>query len=164
MDRHKKLALNDPGRTMLLQDAFSAATSGAAKPLPKRRRAPFSLRLSEAERVRLADEARGAPLGAYIKAKVLGSALPVLAAGLRPDVVYQRFMYVVEDAQAEQRNAALLADYFLAHATERDTMRLEAPVPGVRHDPKPTIQIKPDNLAEQIDMAERALIAARLGL
>lgn len=41
-----------------------------------KRPAPFSLRLSEDERARLAVEAKGAPLGAYIKAKVLGSALP----------------------------------------------------------------------------------------
>lgn len=62
---------------MSLQQPFSAATSGEAFPFPKRRPAPFSLRLSEAERARLVDEAKGAPLGAYIKAKLLGSALPV---------------------------------------------------------------------------------------
>lgn len=43
----------------------------------KRRFPPFSLRLSAEERIRLVDEAAGAPLGSYIKAKVLGSALPV---------------------------------------------------------------------------------------
>lgn len=44
---------------------------------PKRPRpAPFSIRLSEADRARLASEAAGAPLGAYIKSKVLGT-IPV---------------------------------------------------------------------------------------
>lgn len=38
----------------------------------RKRAAPFSIRLSKAERARLAMEAAGAPLGAYIKAKVLG--------------------------------------------------------------------------------------------
>ncbi|WP_223479031.1 hypothetical protein [Oricola indica] len=40
----------------------------------KKRPAPFSIRLSDEERARLAVEAAGAPLGAYIKAKALGSA------------------------------------------------------------------------------------------
>lgn len=58
---------------------FNAAAADNL-PLPRVRRkrpAPFSLRLSEAERARLLDEAKGAPLGAYIKAKVLGAALPL---------------------------------------------------------------------------------------
>ena len=38
----------------------------------KKRLPPFSIRLSEKERARLASEAAGAPLGAYIKAKALG--------------------------------------------------------------------------------------------
>ncbi|MEJ0017601.1 MAG: plasmid mobilization relaxosome protein MobC [Acetobacteraceae bacterium] len=42
-------------------------TKGRAKRLP-----PFSLRLSGEERAQLVAEAAGAPLGAYIKAKVLG--------------------------------------------------------------------------------------------
>lgn len=50
----------------------------AAGPTPKskkrkKREAPFSLRLSVAERERLLQEAGGAALGAYIKAKVLGT-------------------------------------------------------------------------------------------
>lgn len=56
----------------------------AAAPLPAKPRrirktkapAPFSLRLSEAERARLACEAAGAPLGTYIRAKVLGEPVP----------------------------------------------------------------------------------------
>ena len=39
-----------------------------------KRPAPFSLRLTAEERARLVAEARGAPLGGYIKAKLLGTA------------------------------------------------------------------------------------------
>lgn len=46
--------------------------TAAAKPSKSKRLAPFSIRLSETERARLAIEAAGAPLGAYIKSKVLG--------------------------------------------------------------------------------------------
>ncbi|MCB8838078.1 plasmid mobilization relaxosome protein MobC [Aurantimonas sp. VKM B-3413] len=45
-----------------------------AEKAPKRKRgAPFSIRLTEEERARLAEEAAGEPLGTYIKVKVLGS-------------------------------------------------------------------------------------------
>ena len=45
--------------------------SASAKSERRRRPAPFSIRLSEADRARLAMEAAGAPLGAYIKSKLL---------------------------------------------------------------------------------------------
>lgn len=52
--------------------------TAAAKPVKPKREPPFSLRLTPNERARLAREAAGAPLGAYIKAKLLGGdALPV---------------------------------------------------------------------------------------
>lgn len=41
---------------------------------PKKRPAPFSIRLSDGERTLLEAEADGIPLGAYIKEKVLGTA------------------------------------------------------------------------------------------
>lgn len=45
----------------------------AASPAARKKRAPpFSIRLSADERTRLAAEAKGVPLGAYIKAKALG--------------------------------------------------------------------------------------------
>ncbi|MCO6051526.1 hypothetical protein NGM99_17210 [Mesorhizobium sp. RP14(2022)] len=44
-------------------------TSKASKRLP-----PFSIRLTEADRARLAMEAAGAPLGSYIKSKLLADA------------------------------------------------------------------------------------------
>lgn len=63
---------------MSLGDVFNTATGAAPtgaereKQKPKRRRpAPFSLRLSTEERTRLEAEAAGAPLGAYIRARLL---------------------------------------------------------------------------------------------
>lgn len=84
---------------MALLQVFSAAAGSDRKRVPKRRVAPFSLRLTDAERVRLADEAKGAPLGSYIKAKVLGSALPVRL---------RRSGLAVEDRQALAQALALL--------------------------------------------------------
>lgn len=66
----------------------------------RRREPPFSLRLSDAERARLAGEAGGAPLGSYIKAKLLGgAALPVRV---------RRSGLPVEDRQALGQALALL--------------------------------------------------------
>lgn len=67
---------------MSLTNAFDPAATGTAPAPPagriaRKREAPFSLRLSPDERARLIDEAAGAPLGAYIKAKVLGGAVPL---------------------------------------------------------------------------------------
>ncbi|WP_149541207.1 hypothetical protein [Siccirubricoccus phaeus] len=90
---------------MSLQSPFHAAASGEALPISKRRPAPFSLRLSEAERARLADEARGAPLGAYIKAKLLGGAVPVRM---------RRTGLAVEDRQSLAKALALLGASRLA--------------------------------------------------
>lgn len=64
----------------------------------KKRPAPFSLRLSEEERARLAMEAAGAPLGAYIKAKVLGT----------PPIRQRRSGHSIEDRQALAQALALL--------------------------------------------------------
>ena len=47
-------------------------SGGITTPVSPRRPAPFSLRLSEDERARLAGEAAGAPLGTYLKVKLLG--------------------------------------------------------------------------------------------
>lgn len=63
----------------LIQQALDAKASGEALPSEKpprvqkaqKRLAPFSIRLSEADRARLAIEAAGTPLGSYIKAKLL---------------------------------------------------------------------------------------------
>jgi hypothetical protein len=61
---------------MSLGASFNKSTASAVKPqrAAKKRPAPFSLRLSEAERNKLLAEAAGVPLGGYIKAKVLGTA------------------------------------------------------------------------------------------
>jgi hypothetical protein len=52
------------------QHAGTPAPARTKKPKQKRL-APFSIRLSEADRARLTVEAAGAPLGAYIKSKLL---------------------------------------------------------------------------------------------
>lgn len=64
----------------------------------KKRLAPFSIRLSEEERARLALEAAGAPLGAYIKSKVLGM----------PEGRKRRKVQPIEDREALARALALL--------------------------------------------------------
>lgn len=63
--------------------AGSFETAGAVPPTLKAGRAkrdkppaPFSLRLSPDERTRLAVEAAGAPLGTYLRAKLLGEPVP----------------------------------------------------------------------------------------
>lgn len=66
---------------MSLRPAFEPAASGTAdSPAvhePRRKRpAPFSLRLTPDERARLVAESAGAPLGAFIKAKLLGGPPP----------------------------------------------------------------------------------------
>lgn len=66
---------------MSLSSAFD--THAAVPPPIKTKRSkrdkppsPFSLRLSAEERARLAAEAAGAPLGTYIRSKVLGEPVP----------------------------------------------------------------------------------------
>lgn len=60
---------------MTLTETFNsprlAANNHNVTAISKRRPAPFSLRLSAAERSRLTEEAAGSPLGSYIKAKVI---------------------------------------------------------------------------------------------
>lgn len=75
----------------------SAAPNGPAA--SKKKPAPFSLRLTETERASLTAEAKGAPLGAYIKAKALGAALPVHM---------RRSGLAVEDRQSLAQALALL--------------------------------------------------------
>ncbi|MCR0981858.1 MobC family plasmid mobilization relaxosome protein [Roseomonas populi] len=57
-------------------ETFSAAAAAPGNPRSKRQ-SPFSIRLTPNERARLAVEAAGAPLGSYIKAKILGDGVPV---------------------------------------------------------------------------------------
>ena len=65
---------------MSITGAFEAANAAPLPIVPKRKRskppAPFSLRLSPDERARFGVEAAGAPLGTYIRAKVLGEPVP----------------------------------------------------------------------------------------
>lgn len=95
---------------MSLSSAFNSqrlqedSESRAAKPRQKRA-APFSIRLSKDERARLAMEATGAPLGAYIKAKVLGDAAPLKV---------RRGGLAVQDREALAKGLALLGKSRLA--------------------------------------------------
>lgn len=84
---------------MSLGDTFLHATGfGKTEQNRKKRPAPFSLRLSETDRAQLLAEAAGAPLGAYIKAKVMGAnRLPVRRSGL-----------AVQDREALAQALALL--------------------------------------------------------
>ena len=96
---------------MSLSDTFTPATSHplAEKPRCKQRAkkpAPFSLRLSPEERARLLAEAKGAPLGAYIKAKVLGDTQPLRL---------RRSGLPVEDRKALAQALALLGRARLAN-------------------------------------------------
>jgi hypothetical protein len=80
------------GQTEFNPDFQRAAGKRRVRP------APFSLRLTEAERARLTAEAKGAPLGAYIKAKALGE----------PPLRLRRSGLPVEDRQALGQALALL--------------------------------------------------------
>uniref|UniRef100_UPI003BAD940D hypothetical protein n=1 Tax=Stappia sp. TaxID=1870903 RepID=UPI003BAD940D len=58
---------------MPLKGGFNKTGSAPrSKEKDKKRPSPFCIRLSEADRARLAMEAAGTPLGAYIKQKALG--------------------------------------------------------------------------------------------
>ncbi|WIY52163.1 hypothetical protein O9Z70_11895 [Devosia sp. YIM 151766] len=82
---------------MSLDGTFNhTATTGPAR---AKRLAPFSIRLSETDRARLAMEAAGAPLGAYIKAKLLDG---------MPERRKRRKVLAIEDKKALARALALL--------------------------------------------------------
>lgn len=89
---------------MSLSGSFNLSSLARPAPPPPKRRsrpAPFSLRLTAAERARLMDEARDAPLGSYIKAKLLGDAPP-------PSLHRARSRIAIADRQALAQALALL--------------------------------------------------------
>ncbi|BDG72536.1 hypothetical protein [Roseomonas fluvialis] len=94
---------------MSISGTFNEKQGSASLPAPaqphRNRLAPFSLRLSEDERARLTVEAGGAPLGAYMKAKLLGETIPVRM---------RRSGLAVEDRQALGKALALLGQSRLA--------------------------------------------------
>lgn len=79
-------------------DAGSSAPARTKKPKQKRL-APFSIRLSEADRARLAVEAAGAPLGGYIKSKLLDG---------KPVERKRRKVLTIQDREALAQALALL--------------------------------------------------------
>ncbi|MGN6539125.1 MAG: hypothetical protein ACTHKQ_25790 [Mesorhizobium sp.] len=86
----------------LIGEFLSASRATVPEPSVKGRRkrpAPFSIRLSADERARLAIEAAGAPLSAYIKAKALDASVPTRA---------RRSGLAVEDRTALAQALALL--------------------------------------------------------
>jgi hypothetical protein len=107
---------------MSLTDNFELRSSGIepANPAPGKRRkreAPFAIRLSKDERARLERDAAGAPLGAYIKAKVFGTA---------PPVRMRRTGLAVEDRQALAQALALLGRSRLTRRHRADRIELDA--------------------------------------
>lgn len=95
-------------------------------PKPKQRRkrpAPFSVRLSHAEKARLLEEAKDVPLGAYIKAKALGGDTPIRL---------RRSGLPLEDRQALAKALAVLGQSRvssnlnqLAHAANMGVLSLD---------------------------------------
>ncbi|RST87267.1 plasmid mobilization relaxosome protein MobC [Aquibium carbonis] len=75
----------------------------------RKRAAPFSIRLSPDERARLAMEAAGAPLGAYIKAKILGDGPASMPIRMR------RTGLAIEDRKALSQALGLLGKSRLAN-------------------------------------------------
>ncbi len=83
----------------------SAHASNNAAPRKTDRPGPFSIRLSADERARLTAEAKGMPLGAYIKAKALGT----------PPLGLRRAGISIEDRQALAQALALLGRSHIAN-------------------------------------------------
>lgn len=88
---------------MPLTDSFGKAAVSRRK--RKKRPAPFSLRLTADERERLLQEAGGAALGAYIKAKVFGT----------PALRTRRLGAELQDRQALAKVLALLGRSHIAN-------------------------------------------------
>lgn len=96
-------------KALSLKKNFGSAAANLSKirlqKQPKRRNPPFSIRLNAHERARLESEAKGTPLGAYIKAKALGT--PLLA--------LRRAGIAIEDRQALAQALALLGRSHIAN-------------------------------------------------
>lgn len=90
--------------TSSFNHSHDAAADNEKNRVRKKRPAPFSLRLSDEDRARLMAEAGGAPLGAYIKAKVLGG----------PALRLRRTGMAIEDRRALAQALALLGRSRLA--------------------------------------------------
>lgn len=100
-----------------LGELFLTSAAPVARPAaPKeqdgntvKRPAPFSIRLTRADRARLAVEAAGAPLGAYIKAKLLGSPVRARRTGLaiRDSQVFAQLIALLGNSRAFQNLSEL---------------------------------------------------------
>lgn len=140
---------------MSLTDDFNPVSGGADGPPPKKRErkkrpAPFSLRLSESERARLAVEAAGAPLGTYIRAKLLGDTTPLRLRRTGIAIEDRRILAQLVALIGRSRIAGNLNQ--LAHAANSGALPLD-----------------PETIADLIDAVEavremRRLLLLALGL
>jgi hypothetical protein len=140
---------------MSLTDNFDKASGPSPKIRKRKKRAaPFSLRLSADEREHLLQEAGGAALGAYIKAKVLGT----------PALRMRRSSSDLQDRKAIAQVLALLGRSRiannlnqLAHAanigvlpitpeTEDDLRETLRDVKAIRHLLMVALGLKPEDL------------------
>lgn len=114
-------------KALSLKSNFGSAaldsTKSKPRKQPKRRNSPFSIRLTARERERLEGEAKGTPLGTYIKAKALGD----------ERVARRNTGFAVEDRQALAKVLALLGRSHiannlnqLAHAANIGTLPMTA--------------------------------------
>lgn len=139
---------------MSLSGTFNANQTPAPSPASAiqggKRIAPFSLRLSEAERARLTAEAGGAPLGAYIKVKLLGGTVPARM---------RRSGLAVEDRQALGKALALLGQSRLAN-----NLNQLAHLANIGALPvSPEIESELQNAVKEVRAMRRLLVSA-LGL
>jgi len=95
---------------MPIVSRFEASANKTPSSAPKRKRpAPLSIRLNDAERAQLVRQAKGQPLSTYIKAKALGVAL----------VRLRRSGLSVEDRKALAQALALLGKSNLPASLEQ---------------------------------------------
>ena len=98
--------------------------------IPKRKRpAPFSIRLNDAERAQLVSEAKGQPLSAYIKAKALGL----------PSLRLRRSGLSIQDRKALARALALLGKSNLPSSLEQIAHAVEVGILPVTPETEETL-------------------------
>ncbi len=135
---------------MPIVSRFEASANKTPSTNPKRKRpAPLSIRLNDAERAQLVGEAKGQPLSTYIKAKALGgSPIRLRRSGLS-----------VEDRKALAQALALLGKSNLPTSLKQIAYAVEVGV----------LPVTPETEAALVDALEavcelRRLLVVALGL
>ena len=106
-----------------MSSSKKAAFAKAAKHPKRKRPAPFSIRLSEEERTRLEREAGHKPLGAHIRAKLLGEdQTPRKTVRQRPRIDYELLGRVLAALGKSEQVACL---FHLLAAAEADRIALK---------------------------------------